>query len=350
MTENLGAGIRPLKAPDLERVVEIDTQIVGRPRRRFFEKRLEAALADADGFITAAITGPDDIVAGYAIARIQNGEFGGDHRIAVIDVIGIDPDARHTGNGGLILDWIAEKANEANVTELRTQIDWQSRDLIHFFSGAGFEIADRYILECQSSDMRQARAAEEFDPFVGDDMNAGISQTQTDAGMADFSDPGGDDFEALARDKIPVRSMREDDLDTVIRIDSKFTGRDRRDYYQAKFREVLSETGIRISLLAEVDNLPVGYIMARVDYGEYGRTEPVAVIDTLGVHPGFGHHGVGSALMTQLLVNLAALHVDAVRTNVTWNNFPLLDFLGRSGFKPAQRLSLARSSAGSLAG
>jgi ribosomal protein S18 acetylase RimI-like enzyme len=81
--------------------------------------------------------------------------------------------------------------------------------------------------------------------------------------------------------------------------------------------------------------------MARLDYGEFGRAEPTAVIDTIGVEPGHGHHGIGTALLSQLMANLDALHVDRLRTTVTWNNFSLLGFLSRSGFRPAQQLVLS---------
>ncbi|MFQ5974451.1 MAG: GNAT family N-acetyltransferase [Alphaproteobacteria bacterium] len=163
-----------------------------------------------------------------------------------------------------------------------------------------------------------------------------------DADMPDYGDPGGDDFAALSRDRFPIRSMTGDDLGAIIAIDRKLTGRDRRDYYQAKHREMMDETGVRVSLVAEVDGRPVGYIMARVDYGEFGRTEPAAVIDTIGVEPGLGHKGIGAALLSQLLANLDALHVERVRTAVTWNNFSLLGFLARHGFAPAQQLALGR--------
>jgi len=169
-----------------------------------------------------------------------------------------------------------------------------------------------------------------------------LAPRRVDAGMPDYSDPGGDDFVALARDRIPVRSMREDDLAAIVRIDRRYTGRERNAYYQRKLKEVLSESGIRVSLVAEHDGLPVGYVMARVDYGEFGRTEPAAVIDTIGVAPDFAHHGVGQALLSQLFANLAGLHVETVRSTVKWDNFGLLRFLRGVGFQPAQRLVLTR--------
>ena len=119
-----------------------------------------------------------------------------------------------------------------------------------------------------------------------------VNSPRMDAGTPDYSDPNAEDFESLSRDRIPVRSMREDDLNSVVRIDAKLTGHDRRDYFTAKLQEVMSESGIRVSLVAEIDGLAVGFIMARVDFGEFGQTESAAVIDTIGVNPDHGHGGV----------------------------------------------------------
>lgn len=163
------------------------------------------------------------------------------------------------------------------------------------------------------------------------------------AGTPDYGEPDDDDFEALARDRILVRSMTAADLQAIVRIDEKLTGRNRNTYYEAKLREVMDESGIRISVVAEVDGRPAGYIMARVDYGEFGHMEPVAVIDTIGIDPGLAHSGIGTAILSQLLINLDALHVERVRTTVSWNNFALLAFLERNHFRPAQHLVLTKT-------
>lgn len=159
----------------------------------------------------------------------------------------------------------------------------------------------------------------------------------------DFSDPSGDAFDALARDRVPVRSMRTEDLPAIVQIDRAITGEDRSAYLEHQLREALELSGIRVSLVAERDSGgPIGFVMARVDFGEFGRTEPEAVIDTIGVDPLYAHHGVGTALMSQLLVNLTTLRVERVRTGVRWNDYPLLHFLEACGFRPSQRLALRK--------
>ena len=154
----------------------------------------------------------------------------------------------------------------------------------------------------------------------------------------DYSDPGGDDFEALSRDTVLVRTLMEDDLPHLTDIDRRNTGRDRTPYYTQKLKEVLDESGVRVSLVAELDGRPVGFVMARIDFGEFGQAQPEAVMDTIGVHPDHRAQKIGNALMSQLLTNLSALQIEKVRTEVAWNNFDLLKFFERCGFSPSQRL------------
>ncbi|ROR32475.1 GNAT family N-acetyltransferase [Inmirania thermothiophila] len=161
-------------------------------------------------------------------------------------------------------------------------------------------------------------------------------------GEPDYSDPSGDDFEALARDRIPVRTLRAEDLPALVRIDRRITGCDRSAYYRRKVREALDESGVRVSLVAEQEGEIAGFVMARVDYGEFGRTDTAAVIDTLGVDPAYVRRGVGYALLSQLLANLAALRVETVRTEIAWNERALGAFLERCGFAPGQRLALTK--------
>ncbi len=82
----------------------------------------------------------------------------------------------------------------------------------------------------------------------------------------------------------------------------------------AQLAESLDDSAIRVSLVARLDDTVVGYLMARTDLGDFGRAEPVAIIDTIGVDPEYAHRGVGHALLSQLFVNLGALHVERVET------------------------------------
>lgn len=139
-----------------------------------------------------------------------------------------------------------------------------------------------------------------------------------------------------------MRSLNAADFDAVVRIDRHSSGQDRSAYYRRKFDEALGESGVRVSVVAEQDGIVAGFLMARVDFGEFGRAATAAVIDTIGVDPAASGKHVGRALVSQLLANLTSLHVESVRTEVEWNRFDLLRFLDRCGFRPGQQLSLSR--------
>jgi len=147
----------------------------------------------------------------------------------------------------------------------------------------------------------------------------------------------------LPTDHVPVRALRDDDLAAVVKMDHAAMGRPREEYYRAKFREATAPgSGPRTSLVAEIDGHPVGCLLAKVYFGEFGQAEPVAVIDSIGVDPPFRGQHVGQALLRQLLINLQALRVERVETQVDWDQINLLHFLHRNGFAPAPRVCLER--------
>jgi predicted N-acetyltransferase YhbS len=144
----------------------------------------------------------------------------------------------------------------------------------------------------------------------------------------------------LETDSVAVRSLQRGDAEAVARIDERITGRSRRAYFEKKIEVTLREAGISLSLVAEIDRAPVGFLVASVDYGQFGVLEPVAVLDAIGVHPDFRDRRVGSALLRQLALNLRALHIQTLRTEVDWRQSDLAQFLQRQRFLPAARLCL----------
>jgi ribosomal protein S18 acetylase RimI-like enzyme len=140
---------------------------------------------------------------------------------------------------------------------------------------------------------------------------------------------------------VRVRRLEAVDLDAVIALDHKVTGRRRDEYYRLKLAQALSGSGIRVSLVAELDGLFAGFLLSRVDYGEFGVFEPVAVLDTIAVAPDFGGRGVAQALFDQLRTNLLGLNIQELETEVAWDDQDLLSFFHHVGFRPSPRICLA---------
>lgn len=324
--------IRPLQPGDLDAVVAIDQAIEGRPRRTYVRRRLDAALREPGRHVQFAAIDGQGLV-GYLLARMLNGEFGRRQTGLRIELVGVRRDGQHHGVGHRLLDTLVEHARRKGVDELRTAASWKDHTMLRWFDAMGFELSADRIVDCPVGD---GAYRPERDDAVG--LPAGSGP----ANEIDYGAPAGNDYEKLARDRADLRAMTADDLPAIVRIDRLLTGRDRSDYMRAQLAEALDDSAIRISLVARLDDTVVGYLMARTDLGDFGRTEPVAIIDTIGVDPEYAHRGVGHALMSQLLVNLGALRVERVETITAPRDLALLGFLFACGFAPSQRLAFVR--------
>jgi ribosomal protein S18 acetylase RimI-like enzyme len=149
-----------------------------------------------------------------------------------------------------------------------------------------------------------------------------------------------EDSEGAAETPYRIRLMSEADVDAVAALDAKETGHSRRDYYADKIARCIREPRINTSLLALQDGLPVGFLIGRLYFGEFGIPATRAVLDTLGVHPSFRRHGVAEALLQQYRKNMEGLRVEAIDTLVDWHRFDLLAFFKRAGFRPSRDVDL----------
>jgi ribosomal protein S18 acetylase RimI-like enzyme len=324
--------IRPLRPDDLEAVVAIDQAIEGRPRRSYVRRRLEAALREPARHVQFAATEGDRLI-GHLLARRLGGEFGRRQSGLRIELVGVRRDAQHHGVGQRLLDALVEHARRHAVAELRTAARWNDHAMVRWFDAMGFELSADRIVDCQVGDgaYRPER-----------DDTVGLAEGSGPANEIDYSAPAGNDFEKLARDHADLRAITAEDLPAIVRIDRLLTGRDRGEYMRGQLAEALDDSAIRVSLAARIDDTVVGYLMARTDLGDFGRTEPVAIIDTIGVDPEYAHRGVGHAMLSQLFVNLGALRVERVETIVAPGDLRLLGFLYDCGFAPSQRLAFVR--------
>ncbi len=144
----------------------------------------------------------------------------------------------------------------------------------------------------------------------------------------------------LDTDNALVRLMNEHDLDRVVAIDAAASGRRRPRYFELMLERAVKQAALQVSLAAEVDGRVVGFVIASLYYGEYGVSEPTASLDAIGVDKANRGQHVGKALLRQLRMNLSALRVTTLRTEVSWDNFDLLAFFKKEGFAPARRLCL----------
>jgi ribosomal protein S18 acetylase RimI-like enzyme len=323
--------MRPLAPRDLEAVVAIDAALGGRTRRAYFERRLGAAQRDPEGHLQLGVE-KHGALAGFMLGRALEGEFGRSEPEVRLEAFGVARDAQGRGLGAALTRAFEDAAARRGLRAIRTTARWREHALLAFFDRAGFRLAPVHVLDCAL-----AEAA------LGSGRETPIELPAAPADANDYGTPRPAPYDELARDRIETCVLGENDLDGVARVDRRLTGRDRRGYLCRTLREALSDSAVRISLTAHVDRSVAGYLMARVDYGDFGRAEPVAVLDTIGVDPLRPRQGIGRALLSQLFVNLHALGVERVETVVAPGNLDLMGFLYRAGFGPSERLSFAKA-------
>jgi GNAT superfamily N-acetyltransferase len=142
------------------------------------------------------------------------------------------------------------------------------------------------------------------------------------------------------REDLIIRTLRRDDTTRLARLDQEISGRARLAWYEEKVDRALKDTGVMISLGAEMDGQLVGALLGSVHYGEFGLPEPIAILDTMLVDQRFRGKGIAAALLDQLLKNLRGLRISRLRTEVAWNELDLIGFFEKSGFQPVPRLVL----------
>jgi len=323
MSTIISTSVRPLARADVGAVAAIDASIRGHSRAPYLERRVAAALREPSLHVQLAAENEDGVAA-FLIARVLEGEFGRVRPVLQLDVIGVRREAQHHGIGAVLFEALAQWAKRHEIAEIHTEAAWTDASMLRWLERNRFELAAYHVVDCavETGGYAPARPTEH-------------ARTEID-----YS--GASEVEALARDLADVRTMVEADLADITRIDRHITGRDRSAYIQHKLGEALNDSGVRVSLTARTDGEIAGYLMARADYGDFGRPEAVAVLDTIGVDPAFTHRGIGHALLSQLCVNLSALQIERVETMVAPHDLGLLGFLHEAGFAPSQRLPFSR--------
>jgi ribosomal protein S18 acetylase RimI-like enzyme len=327
-----GAATRPLAARDLDAVVAIDAALGGggRRRRAYFERRLAMAQQDPERHLQFAVD-DEDALAGFILGRTLEGEFGRSEPELRLEAFGVRASAQRRGLGAALGNALEAEARRRGLAGIRTLAGWREHALLGYLDRAGYSLAQSHVLDCALDDAELGSPGEQ-------PLAAGAGPADAN----DYGTPGTQDFAALARDGIEVGLLGERDLEGAARVDRGHTGRDRRGYLCRTMREALADSALRVSLVARLDGGVAGYLMARVDYGDFGRAEPVAVVDTIGVDPRRARQGIGRALLSQLFVNLRGLRVERVETVVAPGNLDLLGFFYAAGMRPAERLAFLR--------
>lgn len=307
--QNNGMTIRRLAAEDFEAVMGMDAAAVGHPRAFYFERRLKTAKSRPALYVQLGAEQNGKLV-GFMMARQMQGQFGRNEPALRLEAFAVAADVRGQQIGSALLSRLEDEAHRLKIAEIRTTASWRDHAIMQFLDHAGFELGSELVVDTRVTDQRSAA------------------------------------HEGNNRDKVDLSTLQPDDLYDVVRIDKEVTGQRREAVFYELVDEAVKDSAVRVSLVARIGGMAVGFVMARTNFGDYGRTEPVAVLDTIGVDPVYSRRGVGHALLLQLFANLDGLRVERVETVVASKDFQLLGFFHSVGFKPSQRLVLVKRVSG----
>jgi predicted N-acetyltransferase YhbS len=140
-------------------------------------------------------------------------------------------------------------------------------------------------------------------------------------------------------DNLIIRSLRREDLETLVAIDEMVFGEKRRGYWKRK-SELLNGRSSRVSLVAELEGRVVGFILGNISGWEFGVPENVGWIETIGVDPAYQMQGLATRLANELIVKLKDLGIKTIYTLVSWNDWDLLQFFHAMGFTRGDLINL----------
>jgi N-acetylglutamate synthase-like GNAT family acetyltransferase len=133
--------------------------------------------------------------------------------------------------------------------------------------------------------------------------------------------------------------MREDDLERIIEIDNLLLGQRRPESWQAKI-EMLGKRSPLPSLVVEMEDKVVGFILEDASGWEYGVSEDIGWIDTIGVNLEYQKKGAARLLIQEMLSHMKKVGVDTVYTLVNWRDWTLPQFFDAMGFKRGDMINL----------
>lgn len=142
------------------------------------------------------------------------------------------------------------------------------------------------------------------------------------------------------QEKLSVRQMTKDDLDSIVEIDTKVLGESRRDYWVTKIIRQAESRPPDASLVSEIDEKVVGFILGEVSGWEFKVPNNIGWIDTIGIDPDYQNRGIAKVLANALIENLKKYSVDTIYTLVNWNDWDLLQFFHAMGFSRGDMINL----------
>ncbi len=137
--------IRTMVSSDLDRIVEIDIKVLGKPRPDYWEMKLE--VVEKRSQVSSLVAELDGKVIGFIIGDESRWEYGIPENVGWIDTIGVDPDYQRKGIARILFTEMANNLKKVGVDTIYTFVTRRDWKLLKFFNSLGFHEGDMIHLE-----------------------------------------------------------------------------------------------------------------------------------------------------------------------------------------------------------
>ena len=137
--------IRAMTAADLDRIAEIDKQVMGQSRPEYWALKLE--LVDKRSPISSLVSEVEGKVIGFVIGDARGWEYSVAENIGWIDTIGVDPECQRKGIAKMLMTEMINNLKKVGVEKIYTFVNWRDWNLLRFFDATGFKKGDMINLE-----------------------------------------------------------------------------------------------------------------------------------------------------------------------------------------------------------
>ncbi len=127
--------------------------------------------------------------------------------------------------------------------------------------------------------------------------------------------------------QVNIRSMTEGDIEEVLSIDRKITGKNRAFTYD--FTPLGGE--LTMSVVAEAEGRIIGFLLGQRSTSSYDATD-IALVQNIGVDPAYLHHHIGTKLMQFFTECCKKRGLDSIHAMVRSQDDQLIPFLRSAEF------------------
>ena len=139
------------------------------------------------------------------------------------------------------------------------------------------------------------------------------------------------------------KTLINEHIDDVIRIDKVITGVDHSDYLHEQFEQQLLVSDNELMIGAFEKDKIVGFLLASMRQLAFGQAMKVAYLEMIEIDPSLQKSGIGTLLLNEFKKRCDRLGINRVITLVDWQQTLMLNFFKSQGFDKGNMIQLEMS-------